>query len=109
MVDMARICCARMRAMLNDNILLSRKLTAQLAGVADVSVQSLISRGRLTEVDALIGDTVRKGVTLRKRSRLLGLESIHASTRSICAARTGSTPTTPRSLSRAASGTRRRQ
>ena len=47
-----------------NNILLSRKLTGQLAGVADVSVQSLISRGRLTEADALIGGTVRKGVTL---------------------------------------------
>ena len=53
-----------MRAMPNDHILLSRKLVCELANVRDVTVQSLISRGRLTEVDALIGPTVRKGVTL---------------------------------------------
>ena len=58
--------------MFNDNILLSRKLTAQLAGVADGSVQSLISRGRLTEVDALIGGTVRKGVTLASAATYWG-------------------------------------
>ena len=58
--------------MFNDNILLSRKLTAQLAGVADGSVQSLISRGRLTEADALIGGTVRKGVTLARAAAYWG-------------------------------------
>ena len=56
----------------NDNILLSRKLTGELAGVRDVSVQSLISRGRLTEVDALIGGTVRKGVTLASAAAYWG-------------------------------------
>lgn len=61
-----------MRGMFNDNILLSRKLTAQLAGISDGSVQSTISRGRLTEIDALIGGTVRKGVTLASAAAYWG-------------------------------------
>ena len=66
-----------MLGMFNDNILLSRKLTGQLAGVADGSVQSLISRGRLTEVDALIGGTGPQGRNARQCGRLLGLEPFH--------------------------------
>ena len=50
--------------MSTDHILLSRRLVGELANVRDVTVQTLISRGRLVEVDALIGRTVRKGVTL---------------------------------------------
>ena len=50
--------------MSKDHILLSRRLVGELANVRDVTVQTLISRGRLVEADALIGVTVRKGVTL---------------------------------------------
>ena len=71
-----------MRAMFGDNILLSRKLTAHLAGVE--SVQSLISRGRLTEADALIGGTVRKGVTLASAAAYWGWSK--STVDAICAA-----------------------
>ena len=47
-----------------NNILVSRRRTAELAGTAPVNVRTLVARGRLVEADALIGDTVQKGVTL---------------------------------------------
>ena len=47
-----------------NNILVSRRRAAELAGTAPVNVRTLVARGRVVEADALIGDTVRKGVTL---------------------------------------------
>ena len=46
------------------NILVSRRRAGELAGTSVVNVRTLIARGRIVEADALIGETVCKGVTL---------------------------------------------
>ena len=54
------------------NILVSRKRAAELMGTTDDAVRLAISRGRVAEDDALIGETVRKGVTLKSLAAYCG-------------------------------------
>ena len=54
------------------NILVSRRRAGELAGTSDVNVRTLVARGRLVEGDALIGETVRKGVTLASMAAYYG-------------------------------------
>lgn len=55
-----------------NKILVSRRRTAELAGIEQPHLRSLISRGRLTEDDALIGERIVKGVTLESLAGYYG-------------------------------------
>ena len=55
-----------------DRILVSRKRACELVSGSTGSLRMLVSRGRLVEGDALIGDAVRKGVTLASMASYYG-------------------------------------
>ena len=57
---------------MSEKILVSRANAESLAGITSPHLRVLVSRGRLVEADALIGDTVRKGVTLASLAAYFG-------------------------------------
>ena len=55
-----------------ERILVSRKRACELVSGSPGGLRMLVSRGRLVEGDALIGDAVRKGVTLASLATYYG-------------------------------------
>ena len=53
----------------DDRFILSHARACELAGVTRSGLASAIRRGTLIEAQALIGDTVRRGVTLASAAR----------------------------------------
>ena len=55
-----------------ERILVSRRHAESLGGLAPSSLRALVSRGRLVEDDALIGERIVKGVTLKSLAEYFG-------------------------------------
>ena len=53
-------------------ILVSRRQAEILAGITSTHLRVLVSRGRLVEDDALIGERIVKGVTLKSLADYFG-------------------------------------